>query len=185
MAGRKRTAQAIHDYVNPRAELTEQTPLDWVLDQIRDGVSLTKLARDINRAQQMTCKRVNVLRWMEMQAGGPAELQGRLDAALKDSAGACVDIAGDVIGALGEREQPPTREEIAYAKLVAEHHQWRAGIYDRNRFGARPEHATLNITQLHLTALMNVMPKDAPPDVRQVPVTAGTAVLGVPGEDLL
>ncbi len=186
MPGKPRTQQAITAYVTPRAADAETTPLEWVLDQVRDGVTVRKIAKDVQKTQAFTCDRTSVLRWMEIQAGGPEALQTLLDEALKESAAACVDMAAGVVEDLGDNGEAPTREQIAYAKLQAEHFQWRAAIYDRNKFGAKPDaNVVININQLHLDALRNVAPDRALPaaPVRQIAATAGSGVVNY--EDLL
>ena len=126
-------------------QLEQLGGLEWVTEQMEDGVTLLTMSEELTRRSGSPISRYMLNRWIDSQPDGEAVRER----SRTRGAEALVDQAAAIV-----HSTDADRDQIALAKLRSEEMHKRAGWQDRNRFGT-PKDAgiVINVQSLHLDAL--------------------------------
>lgn len=103
----------------------------------------------------------SLFRWRK---NGGEERQGRWDEAMRESASALVEQAGEILDDLeGSSTSGLTPAMVALAGKRADHRRWMAERRDPEAFGDKAPTITFNVGALHLDALRQVGSMNRPP----------------------
>lgn len=128
------------------AEIGEDaSPLDYVVNWIENGDTITALAESVGNAIGEPIARMMLSNYLNNQE----DAEQRLSAARVRGAHAMVEQSRSIVDAPLE-----TREEIAAAKLRSDVRLWAAERYNRPELGTRDAASvTVNVNVLHMDAL--------------------------------
>lgn len=163
MAGRARRAAALTE-LEVRASTAGLTPLEWIEEELSNGVTMVAIADDFTRNTGVEITR-NVLDklCLALEEDAPE----RLKAAHKAGAHAIVEKQHERLEGIGKNAQGEetmfiNKEEISLENLRTKAIQWRAERMNRDDFGAAPQNVlNLSLANLHLDVLRRLSAQDA------------------------
>ncbi|HSE65965.1 MAG TPA: hypothetical protein VLB12_03195 [Gemmatimonadales bacterium] len=147
------------------------TPVDWVVQQVADGVTMGKIAEYLAREMNESVSR-SFFSWHINNATPDAK--ERIKAARKDATHVWAEQALEIA------ERPaPTTAEVQQARLQIETRRWLTAIFNREEFSERHQHeVALDIGALHLAALRSRSLSSQPSQGATLSGTTARALLG-------
>jgi hypothetical protein len=143
--------------------IEEQGGEPFILDRIAAGESVGKIAKSIQLpGRDKPISRAMLYYWRN--AGGDERKKG-WELAMKESAEALAEEAGEVLDNLSE-EFDPTSAQVSLARSRSEYKRWLASKRDADTFGDRKSDVNVNVLSLgdvHLDALRKLGSRDALP----------------------
>ena len=132
---------------------------DWIFARIADGEPEGAIAKDVGG------RRNHLKQWAALNP----ERLARYRQAVKESADAHAEKAGEEYDQLRGYDYPPTREDIALAKEKSSYHRWLAEARERGSYAKSeaPVQVNVNLQALHLEALRAFPASSAPIEVIQ------------------
>lgn len=121
---------------------------EWVFDQIADGKAIGKIAELVG------CSRPYLYNWRDQKGPGREERKRLWAEAIKASAEAHAEKAGEVLDDLSSKDLL-IPADVTLATARSKYSQWLAGVRDKEAFGDAKGQVNLNLNfgQLHLDAL--------------------------------
>jgi hypothetical protein len=122
------------------------TPVDWVVQQVADGVTMGKIAEYLAREMNESVSR-SFFSW-HINSATP-DAKERIKAARKDATHVWAEQALDIAA-----RPATTTAEVQQARLQIDTRRWLASIFNREEFSEKQQHeVTLDVGALHLAAL--------------------------------
>lgn len=154
MAGRQRRKEMIHVlerrlalWLETQDEGKEYTVLDYVIDWVESGNTLTKLADEVSEVMKWDISRAMLTNYV---TGGDPIVRRRLEKARLEGAHGAVDQAVKIIDAANTSD----KEQLQKAKMQADARFWVAERWNRTDLGKAPDiSVVVNSNTLHLDAM--------------------------------
>jgi hypothetical protein len=148
----------------------QATQVDWVVQQVADGVTIGKIAEHLAQEMKESVSR-SFFSWYINHA--TPEAKERIKAARKEATHVWAEQALDIAA-----RPATTTADVQQSRLQIDTRRWLAAVFNREEFSEKQQHeVTLDIGALHLAALRGqaaeqrhlpyrspgIVPRPAPP----------------------